>query len=380
MWQGTLLESHHHWAIWAVLFAAAAMGLWAEKTKWGARLSGCVVSILATFALSNLGIIPSSAPVYDVVWSYMVPAAIPLLLFKADIRRILREAGPTLGAFLIGGVGTVLGTLLSFKVVPLGPEGWKLAGIFCATYTGGAMNFVAVAEALELRDPDLIAAGVAADNLIMTLYFLVLFALPSIAFLRKLYPKRDVAIESTPEPPDNPGDGDTLGVLDLAKALAISLGVCAVGFGGARLLNIQGGGILILTALTVLLATLFPGWIGKIKGANRVGILLMQVFFAAIGASANILVALKVGAVLFLFAAVILTVHLIFLLLGAKLFRIDLIEAVIASNANMGGPTTAAAMAASRGWNRLVVPAILCGTFGYAVATFVGIGVGLWLR
>ena len=78
--------------------------------------------------------------------------------------------------------------------------------------------------------------------------------------------------------------------------------------------------------------------------------------------------------------AVILTVHLSFLLLAGKLFKLDLAEIVIASNANMGGPTTAAAMAVARKWKALVIPAILCGTLGYAVATFIGVAVGYWLR
>ena len=52
---------------------------------------------------------------------------------------------------------------------------------------------------------------------------------------------------------------------------------------------------------------------------------------------------------------------------------IDLAELIIASNANIGGPTTAAAMASSKQWNKLVTPAILCGTLGYVIATFIGV-------
>ena len=70
------------------------------------------------------------------------------------------------------------------------------------------------------------------------------------------------------------------------------------------------------------------------------------IFFAVIGASANVLVVMRVGPVLFVFAALILTIHLLFLLGSGWLLRLDLSEIVIASNANMGGPTTAAAMAA----------------------------------
>ena len=47
------------------------------------------------------------------------------------MRRIIKEAGPTLIAFTFGVVGTVLGTVLAFNLIPLREEGWKLAGIFC---------------------------------------------------------------------------------------------------------------------------------------------------------------------------------------------------------------------------------------------------------
>ena len=51
-------------------------------------------------------------------------------------------------------------------------------------------------------------------------------------------------------------------------------------------------------------------------------------------------------------------------------------DIIIASNANIGGPTTAAGMAIAQGWTRLVGPAMLVGTFGYAIGTYIGIIVG----
>ena len=139
-----LIAADQSFALWTVLLAAAAFGYWAETTSWGKRLSGAILTMGFTFVLSNLGVIPAAdVPAYDVVWSYLVPLAIPLLLFRADLRRILREAGPTLIAFVIGAVGTVLGTVIAYKVIPLGEEGWKLAAIFSATYVGGSMNYAA---------------------------------------------------------------------------------------------------------------------------------------------------------------------------------------------------------------------------------------------
>ena len=268
--------------------------------------------------------------------------------------------------------------MVAFRLVPLGEEGWKLAGIFCATYVGGSMNYAAVAKALDLRSGDLLAAGVAADNLVMTLYFLVLFALPSIGWLRNLFRRRP-GIESE-GPTESYWESRPATLNGMAGALALSAVVCASGFALARWAGWDGAGILLLTALAVLLATSFPRALAALEGGEQLGVLLMQVFFATIGASANIPVVLRVGPVLFAFAGAILTVHLLTILLAGRLLRLDLAEVVIASNANMGGPTTAAAMAVARRWNGLVIPAVLCGTLGYAVANFVGVAVAHWLR
>ncbi len=378
----TLIPADHPWALWTVLLAAAAFGLHVENTRVGRRLSGAILTMGFTFTLSNLGVIPADGvPAYDTVWGRLVPLAIPLLLLRADLRRILREAGPTLAAFGLGVVGTVLGTVAAFRMVPLGPEGWQLAAVFSATYIGGSLNYAAVSEIVGLRSGDLLSAGVAADNLVMALYFLVLFALPSFGWLARRYPRRHVAAATGSA---GAGGGQaTTALPDLrgaATALAAGLGLCTAGYALAGAAGWKAGGILVVTVLTVTLATAAPRLCAKLNGSEVIGAFLMQIFFAVIGASANIGMVLKVGPALFVFAAVILLVHVLFLLVAGALVRLDLFELIIASNANVGGPTTAAAMAVARRWETLVLPAVLCGTLGYAVANFIGVGLGHWLK
>ena len=48
---------------------------------------------------------------------------------------------------------------------------------------------------------------------------------------------------------------------------------------------------------------------------------------------------------------------------------------MVASNAAVGGPATAAAMAAARGWTSLIPAAVMLGGLGYGVGTWLGLWV-----
>jgi len=102
----------------------------------------------------------------------------------------------------------------------------------------------------------------------------------------------------------------------------------------------------------------------------------MQVFFASIGASGSLGVVLSQAPLLFLFSLTQISVHLAVILAAGRVLGIGRKDVLLASNANVGGPTTAAGMAWTKGWRSSLVPALLVGIFGYAIATFVSIGLG----
>ena len=363
-----LISADQTWLLLAILLTAAAVGLWADRQRWGSRISGAVVSILITFVLTNTGIVPVAAPLYDQVWGIAVPLAIPLLLLRADLRRIAREAGPMLLAFLIGATGTVAGVLLMRHVLDLGTLDAQLSAVFAATYIGGSMNFAATAQAVELTDGAILSAAVAADNLLMTLFFIVLFALPGIPAIAGRFPAPAARIaQLSPMQARAPDTGS------LANGLAFAATVCAIGFTVQAWSGVRGSAILVITVLSVALATARPATATRLTAAEPFGYLLMQVFFATIGASANIWVAMSAGPTVFFLAAGVLSVHLLVTLVGGRIAGLSLPELVVASNANLGGPTTAAAMAAGKHWPGLVTPAVLVGTLGYAAGTLVGV-------
>merc|ERR1712176_196305 len=103
----------------------------------------------------------------------------------------------------------------------------------------------------------------------------------------------------------------------------------------------------------------------------------MQMFFAASGAAGSIKLVIKSAPSLFLFSILQLTIHFIVLvILGKVILKLPSRELYLASNANVGGPTTAAAMAQAKNWSKLVLPALLIGILGYSIGTVIGLALG----
>jgi uncharacterized membrane protein len=376
----SLISSEWHFAVWASMLGVASFGLWAETNRLGRTLSGVVIALASAMILSNTGIIPKTAPAYDVVWTYMVPMAIPMLLFKANLRRIIPETKGMLIAFLLGASGTICGVLIGFHLLPLGEDGAAISGTLAASYIGGSMNYAAVGEALEV-DSSLFLAGIAVDNVIGVMYMASLALMPSLAFLRRWLPSPiiDAVEQGVDTEIEHKVETVNLNLLHISLSLLLSLTICAVSTLLAEWLDITRFSILLITTFTVVIANLFPKAMDVLEGDFEVGILMMYLFFVTVGASADIGAMFDSALVIAYLTIIIVVTHMLVIFVGSRFFRLDLAEVIIASNACAAGPTTAAALAASKGWKTLVTPAIMCGVLGYVIANFVGVFLGGFL-
>ena len=134
-----------------------------------------------------------------------------------------------------------------------------------------------------------------------------------------------------------------------------------------------------ITTISVAAATCFSDEAEKLHGSQEIGTYFVYLFLFVIGVPANLFTVLLEAPLFLALTFLMVVVNMLFCFIGAKALRFDLEDAIIASNANIGGPTTAAGMAVSQGWSRLVGPAMLVGVLGYVIGNYAGTLVGIML-
>ena len=235
-------------------------------------------------------------------------------------------------------------------------------------------------------------APATAANLNMAFYFFVLLAIPSIAFFRRHYahPYERAANEGIREGENRAASywgRKEISLLDIAKVVAsgfilVAVSVKLADWMGAHpslptaLRGILGSKYFVVTTLTVLIVTLFPKFFEEARGSQEIGTFLIYIFLVVIGTPASIKAILFQSPIILLFCSFAVVVNMAVTLLVGKLFGFNLEELLISSNATIGGPTTAAAMAISKGWDDLVLPAMLVGVWGYVIGNWIAITLG----
>lgn len=395
----SIIKSDNTIALIAISFTWVSFAIVAEqKWKWASKITGTVICMAGAIILTNLHIIPMSAPFFDtVIWDYAIPLAIPLLLFKCNIKKIWKESGRLLALFLSGSAGSAIFAIVAYNVFKDKiPSLKEISAMMTGSYIGGSVNLAAISSYYK-TSAQLTAAATVADNVLMALYFFVLLFLSSSPFVKRHFPHPHI---------DKAEREGNLGAKTQAAAFwapkKISLKDIAIALSSSALIVwastelsavfgalIPTGNIaldiinalfssryLIMTSISMILATFLSDKVKPDAGTQELGTFMIYLFFFAVGVPASIGQILKNAPLLFAFCAIIVFGNMIFCFVAGLLLGYSLEDIILASNANIGGPTTAAAMAISKGWQDLTGPVLLVGTLGYAIGTYFGIFVG----
>ena len=330
---------------------------------------------LTPVLLSNTGIIPTKAPVYDFMGANLLPVFLTIMLLDVDLLATVKVMGKGIFVMLMGTLGVVIGAPIGLFIVKhgLGPEAWKGFGTLAGSWIGGTGNMLAVAYGLELDESSLnYGYAVIADNAVYLIWLPILLGSKNLA---NRFNKFTRISDDRLEKMEKAASELTLdkGTFEMRHFLYLIF----FGFTVTALASWIAGHIPPLEPIfsyntyKILLVT-FMG-IGlsftrasKIPGSHALAMALVYLFVARMGAKAD-LSNISISVLWFLLGAYIwIFIHGFFLVGAAKLFKVDVHTTAIASAANIGGAASAPIVAAYHRIS-LVPVSILMAMLGYAI-------------
>ncbi|MHA7128813.1 DUF819 family protein [Algoriphagus namhaensis] len=356
------------------VFAFAAV--WLGKFSWGKRVGAPILVILITALAANVGLVPTATsghPVYLGVFSYVAPIGIFITLLDVDLKSIKDAGLPILSMFLLGALGTVIGVCLAWILVRpdqfIGEDGHVIAGMFTGTYIGGSINFNAVALHYGLNEKaDLFAASTVVDNLVGTPWIIAALILPK--YLQTIFPRKKKIREDEALSPAAVAERITL------KGISAIFGMAFLSLAVSKWMAWQIPEIPEIISLTTL-ALIFAQFsrVKQIKGTHTIGFFLILLFLAAIGSLCDLTTLSGLGELalpMIAFVSLIVLIHGLVIFGVGAMFKMDWDVISVASQANVGGNTTALAAAESLNRPDLLIPGILVGSLGNALGTYLG--------
>ncbi|MFN7979114.1 MAG: DUF819 family protein [Vicinamibacterales bacterium] len=361
-------------ALMAFLFGLIAASRWLERVVPAVqRISSAVVCTLAGIVLANVGVIPHASPVFDAVNTYAVPYAIVLVILGSDIRDLGTAGRAMLLAFAAATVGSFAGALIAGVLFEtrLGADTWKLAGQFAGSFVGGGMNFVAVGRGLA-TEPSLFAAASVVNNLSTVPWMLAQMALFGVL---APYYRADTSAGDAEEAErqsarirDQWSHAD-LSITAMAVLAALPLAIMWV---SGLLAPLLPGFPLVLWQTTLALVVAQVPAVRRVPGATVLSYFALHLFFVVIGTSSIISELASSWFPLLAFMLTIIAIHAVIAYGVGWLAGVDLATVTVASQAAVGGPGSALALAMSMKWPAQVTPGIIVGIFGYAIGNYIG--------
>ena len=345
---------------------------------------------------NSMGIIDGEkSNLYFVASRYLLPASLALLTLSVNMKEIKKLGFKSIIMFLAGTVGIIIGgplaILLTSIVAPdvvggVGPEAvWRGMTTIAGSWIGGGANQAAMYEMFKPSN-DLYSTSIAVDVIVANIWMaFLLFGAARSAKVDKFFKADASAIEDV----KNRVEAYRASIAKI-PTLTDVITVLSIGFIAAAIGHIAAGIIapylevnypflidysltnqffwIVITATIVGLVLSFT----KAKelegvGASRIGSVMIYILVATIGMKMNVL-SIFDNPGFFLVGGLWLMIHVIVLIIVAKLIKAPFFFVAVGSQANIGGAASAPIVAAA--FHPSLAPVgVLLAVLGYTLGT-----------
>ena len=362
--------------IYLFTLASVATAFSLLESKTTLRVFKYVPAVVMIYAfsmfLASLGIFESNEEInaiYKLTKTNLLPAMLFLMLLQVDFRHFFKLGKTLLISYVLAVLSIAFGFIVVSVIFNFNSDMSAAFGALAGSWMGGTANMIAVGSALNVGE-EAFAYALVVDSVNYTLWVMMLLFLVPFATAFNKFTKSDENLAYLSEIGCACSMGAKRYWLLIALALVVSL--------GAQLITeyIQ---ILNKTTTIVLTASFF-GVLGsftklkEINGSSEVATTMLYIIIALIGSKAVFESFAGLG--VYVFAGfTILLIHAVIMVIGAKIFKLDLFSIAVSSLSNIGGVASAPILAAA--YNKsLVSVGVLMAIMGYLIGTFGGLAVG----
>ena len=378
-------------AVFGFLAAIVALVFWVSELPRFRKVFEVVPPVIYVYFLPMLattaGITPSASPLYEWTVPYLLLFALLLLMVSVDVGSILKLGGTALFMVAAGTVGIIIGgpiSLLIFKDM-LPPDAWTGFAALSGSWIGGTANMVAVAESVG-TSPDAMGPVIVVDTVVGYGWMGVLIAMVGLQgrFDRRTKARTEAVEETNRRLEAINRERRPMSMRDAIMMIGLGM-ACAVGAQrvGAMLPSI--GDPTIISGTTWAILIVVTGGLAlsftrlrdlESAGASHLGYTALYLLLAGIGAQADLRAVLETPVYLAA-GAVWISIHLIVLLIAARIVRAPFFFVATGSMANIGGAASAPVVAGV--YHRAMAPiGLLMAVAGYILGIY-GALVCAWL-
>ncbi|HHN8248869.1 DUF819 family protein [Clostridioides difficile] len=372
-------------SILAVMTSMIALGFYLQRYKAIKSLGPALTIIIMGIILSNLKVVPVSIELYGTISTYAIPVSMTIMLMSVDLKEMTKlSREPLIAIFVAVLTVSIMAFLFGLVFAEKISEGWKVAGMFVGTYTGGSANLTAIGTGLNVSRQTLAAAN-AADYVIGVPTLIFMFALPTILKnskkFKKLWPYHVEESELEDCQNEEFMESKEWSIKDIAWMLAIGFVVTEVSTILAGYFNSSfssAARILLVTTISIIIAQLKP--VKKLKGNLDLGLFVALFFLCTIGFSVDIKEFLGSTFTITLYCFSIIFASFVFHLSITRLLKIKYQYVILSIVGAIADGPTSALVAASAKWNSLVSVAVVMGVIGGVLGNYAGISVAYAIK